>query len=95
MGTNEQALTKKCVEYLKLAGNQGSLNEYAWILNGFYAVLQNDVKEIKRTEEPFKNVYDRAVKGQATKKKFLFGALVGLVSMIMLTTCACVILSDI
>jgi hypothetical protein len=37
--------------------------------------------ELKRAEDNFKAVHDRATKGQnASKRKFLFGALVGLVS---------------
>ena len=35
---------------------------------------------MRRAEDQFRFVYDRATKGQKEKKKYLFGSLVGLVS---------------
>jgi len=42
------------------------------------------VGDVKRAEEQFRIVYDRATKGQSgSKKKYLFGALVGMVSRLL------------
>lgn len=38
------------------------------------------VGDMRRAEDQFRFVYDRATKGQKEKKKYLFGSLVGLVS---------------
>lgn len=39
--------------------------------------------DLRRAEDHFRSVHDRATKGQAAKKKYLFGSLVGLVSRIL------------
>ncbi len=42
--------------------------------------------DLRRAEDQFRYVYERATKSQANKKKFLFGSLVGLVSRIVCGT---------
>jgi tetratricopeptide (TPR) repeat protein len=68
-------IIKRCLENLKMAESEKLLNEYTWILKGFYELLQENKK---RAEELFKMVLERVTKGQAAKKKFLFIALIGL-----------------
>lgn len=38
------------------------------------------IGDLRRADDHFRSVYDRATKGQAAKKKYLFGSLIGLVS---------------
>ena len=79
---------KKVVEYLTRAEVlQSGINEYTNLVRGFYQLrqAQNDriqtttitqMPEFKNAENAFKNVYDIATK--RLRKKFLFGALVGM-----------------
>ena len=69
---------KKVVENLKSADDKLRLNEYTWLIKGFFELLVQ--ADVKRAEDHFKAVNDRATKGQnQLKKKFLFGSLLGLV----------------
>jgi len=68
---------KKLAEFLKFVDDKQRLNEYTWLIRGFFQILQND---LKRAEDHFRYVHERALKSSAavSKKKYLFGALVGL-----------------
>lgn len=75
MGQNSES-AKKVVEYLKLADEKLRINEYTWLIKGFYEIIQGD---LKRAEDHFRVLYDRAVKEQKhAKKKFSFGYYVGM-----------------
>merc|ERR1712127_67730 len=66
----------KIVSFLRKADEHMRINEYTWLIKGFFELRQGD---LKRAEENFKAVYDRATKGNnSQKKRFLFGSLVGL-----------------
>lgn len=79
---------KKVVESLKQADEKLRLNEYTWLIKGFYELMV--MSDIKRAEDHFKAVHDRATKGQnQLKKKFLFGSLLGLVSCLYLILDVC------
>ena len=45
--------------------------------------------DLRRAEDQFRYVYERATKGQAAKKKYLFGSLVGLVRIHLLSLHPC------
>ena len=69
-------LSQQVVEYLRLADEKLRINEYTWLIKGFYENAQGDYK---RADDHFKSVYDRASKGSNVfKKKFLFASQVGL-----------------
>lgn len=73
---------KKVVENLKQADEKLRLNEYTWLIKGFFELMVHN--DVKRAEDHFKAVHDRATKGQnQLKKKFLFGSLLGLVSALV------------
>jgi hypothetical protein len=45
-----------------------------------YELSHTHAGDLKRAEDHFRYVHDRAAKGVAMKRKYLFGSLVGLVS---------------
>jgi tetratricopeptide (TPR) repeat protein len=64
------------MEYFRKAEYYMRVNEYIWLIKGFYHLHMG---EFKHAEDIFKAIHDRATKNNAlVKKKFLFGALVGL-----------------
>lgn len=72
----EEESLKKIIDNLKKADEHSRMYEYTWLIRGFYEMRQGD---LKRAEDNFKYVHDRATKGTTNqKKKFQFGALIGL-----------------
>ncbi|KAJ1439799.1 hypothetical protein B484DRAFT_427567, partial [Ochromonadaceae sp. CCMP2298] len=70
--------TRKFKEYVKLVDDRQRINEYSWLVQGFYEIVQGD---LRRAEDQFKYVHDRAAKSQGqstTKKKYLYAALAGM-----------------
>lgn len=67
---------KQVVSALESADENHRMNEYTWIIKGFFEIIQGDKK---RAEDFFRTVYDRASKGQNyALKKHLFVSLLGL-----------------
>lgn len=74
-----QDYVKRVVDFLKRADDVMKINEYTWLVKGFFEIIEG---ELSRAEEHFKSVQLRATKVQnVTKKRFLFGSLVGLVQI--------------
>ena len=72
----EEDSKKKIIDNLKKADEHSRMYEYTWLIRGFYEMRQGD---LKRAEDNFKYVHDRATKGSTNqKKKFQFGSLIGL-----------------
>lgn len=70
------AISRRFLSNIQAAEGEKILNEYLWILKGFFELLQGGTP---RAAELFKMVLDRVTKSQAVKKKFLFVALIGVV----------------
>jgi len=75
-GSNAPEYQRKLAEYLKSLDEKQRINDYTWLIRGFFEIVQGD---LNRAESHFKFVHDRATKGQANAlKKYMFGALIGL-----------------
>jgi hypothetical protein len=88
--------SRKVVEYLRKSEELMPLNEYTWLIKGFYELALGNTEfafefnnlansmiivykgETKRAEDNFRAVHDRSSK--VGKRRFLFGASIGLVS---------------
>lgn len=66
-------ITLKVIEFLRKSEDLMSLNEYTWLIKGFFELSQG---EMKRAEDNFRAVHDRSAK--MGKRKFQFGAVLGL-----------------
>ena len=69
--------SQKIVSFLKKTEDIGKMNEYTWLIKGFYEIRRGD---LKRAAENFKFVLDRANKGSSERRKFLYGSLTGMVT---------------
>lgn len=69
-----EKIAKHILDNFRDADEHQRINEYNWILKGFFEIRQGNVK---RAEEHFKIVYDRTNK-LPSSKKYAFAALVGL-----------------
>jgi len=70
-----QSTAKRCIDYIKLADEKLRIYEYTWFIKGFYEMVSGDYK---RAEEHFRNIHERATKGNISKKKFTFVSYIGL-----------------
>lgn len=71
----EQA--KKALHFIHRADKESGLHEYTWLVKGFYDLVCTG--DLKNAETVFRTAFERASKGTAAFKHFLFGASVGMV----------------
>lgn len=77
---DEVQCISKVVEYLKKADDSmRGVNDYTYIIKGFFEMRQGD---FKRAEDHFRVVKDRASSKIQQKRKFLFGAIMGMVFLV-------------
>eukprot|EP01035_Chromulina_nebulosa_P019023 gene19023-24843_t len=69
-----ETLPRKIVEYLRRAEEYVRVNEFTWLLRGFYEISQG---ELKRAEDTLNAICLRANK-DISKRKYSFGAFLGL-----------------